>query len=144
MADAKIYVEIHAFQIGTTLNSNRTLAVPFSPLAIHALIVKKAEAAIGRAGKLTLQKPKDAGAKGWSLNGKFDLELNKAGDHLDASIDWFVAVWPTKAIKLKGTDSKSVAIEQGKPSDGNLRDAISGAMDDVMATAVSFMSKPPQ
>jgi len=102
---------------------------------------KAAEAAVKKAGKLTLDKPKDKGTKGWSVDGSLEsMAPDKAGKLLEGKVSMFVSTWPGKSVKAMPSASASITIKGAdKVTAADVEDLAGALAESAMRTAVRFM-----
>jgi hypothetical protein len=112
----------------------------FKANAIKAMD-KAAEAAVKRAGKLTLDKPRDKGTKGWSVDGSLEsMAPDKAGKMLAGKVSMFVSTWPSKSVKAMPSASASITIRGAdQVTAADVEDLASALAESAMRTAVKFM-----
>jgi hypothetical protein len=139
MAEAKTYVEIARFaakEFFDDAHKSRVLG----------LMAAGAEAAVKKSGKLTLDKPKDKAAKGWSLLGGVSVGPDKSGKKFAAKVSLTVATWPGKSIKSMPSGEAGFATEPGeKISASDVDQVAKAAIAEAMKSAVPFMeSKKPE
>ena len=102
---------------------------------------KAAEAAVKKAGKLTLDKPKDKGTRGWSVDGSLEsMAPDKAGKLLEGKVSMFISTWPGKSVKAMPSASASITIKGAdKVTAADVEDLASALAESAMRTAVRFM-----
>jgi hypothetical protein len=134
MADPKTYVDVTDFAVKDIFDGKHKSRVV-------GVMTKAAEEAVKRSGKLTLDKPKDKGAKGWSINGSLvSLGPDKAGKKLEAEVSIALATWPGKSIKAMPKGSAAMAIDDPKKIDAGDVDAIAeAAAQSAMKAGVKYM-----
>jgi hypothetical protein len=105
-----------------------------------------AEAAVKKSGKLSLDKPKDKGAKGWNVIGSLvSLGPSKDCKKLGAKVSLAVATWPGKSIKAMPSSEVAFTSEPGVISASDVDELAKSAVADAMQSAVKFMeSKKPE
>ena len=87
MADPKTYVQVNTFAIKEIFDSKHKSRV-------QALMTKTAEQAVKGSSKLTLDAPKEKGAKGWSLDSSLvSLGPDKAGKKFGANVSMSISTW---------------------------------------------------
>ena len=131
MADPKIYVQVNTFAIKDIFDSKHKSRV-------QALMTKTAEQAVKGSSKLTLDAPKEKGAKGWSLDSSLvSLGPDKAGKKFGAN----VSTWPGKSMKSFPTGYGGFAIESAddKISPGDVDQVAVTAVKEATKTAVKYM-----
>ena len=110
MASAKTYVNVEKISVKDVFDSKYKSALP-------GIMQKCAEKAVKSSGKLTLDEPKEKGAKGYSLSGSLvSLGPDKSGKKLAGEVMLVVATWPDKSIKAMpagkgGFEIDDIAIE---------------------------------
>jgi len=136
MAD-KTYVEIAKFTVDGGVDSK------YKGKAIDSM-AKAAEAAVKSSSKLTLDTPKEKGAKGWLLIGKLDsVGPDKAGKKFQANVSMTIATWPAKAMKSfpSGSAGFAIASADEKVSPGDVDQLVSTAVKEAMKSGVPYMEK---
>jgi hypothetical protein len=140
MADAKIYVEISKFSVKEIFDDKHKGRV-------INLMTTAAEAAVKKSGKLSLDKPKDKGAKGWNVIGSL-VSLGPSRDckKFGAKVSLAVATWPGKSIKAMPSSEIAFNSEPGdKISASDVDEVAMRAVAEAMQSAVKFMeSKKPE
>jgi hypothetical protein len=134
MAD-KTHVEVEKFTADGDVDSK------FKSKAI-ASMTKAAEAAIEASGSLTLDAPKQKGAKGWSLIGNLvSLGPDKAGKTFQAVISFGVSTWPVRSMKSFPTTKGGfpIASADEKISLGDVDQVVTRTVKDAMKTIVGYM-----
>jgi hypothetical protein len=140
MADPKTYVEVLKFAVKDIFDDKYKSRV-------IDLMTKTAEAAVDRAGGLSTDKPKEKGAKGWSVSGSLvSLGPDKSGKKFGAEVSVVVSTWPGKSMKSFPSGSAAFATSPGdKISVGDVDTVAKGAVAEAMKTAVKFMTdKQPE
>jgi hypothetical protein len=140
MADAKTYVEISRFSVKQIFDDKHKSRV-------INLMTTAAEAAVKQSGKLSLDKPKDKGAKGWSVIGSLvSLGPSKDCRKLGAKVSLAVATWPGSSIKAMPGSEVALSSEPGaKISDRDVDEVAKSAVANAMQSAVKFMeSRKPE
>ncbi len=102
---------------------------------------KAAEAAVKKAGKLTLDKPKDKGSKGWSLDCSLEsMAPDKAGKLLEGKVSMIISTWPGKSIKAMPSAKAPIAIKGAdKVTAADVEDLASALVESAMKAAVKYM-----
>jgi hypothetical protein len=134
MADAKTYVEISKFSVKEIFDDKHKSRV-------INLMTTAAEAVVKKAGKLSLDKPKDKGAKGWNVVGSLvSLGPSKDGKKFGAKVSLVVATWPGKSIKAMPSAEAAFASERSdKISASDVDEVAKRSAADAMQSAVKFM-----
>lgn len=139
MADAT-YVEVSKFTVKEIFDDKHKSRVV-------DVTTKAATAAVKGSSKLTLDTPKEKGAKGWAVIGSVvSLGPDKAGKKFGAVVSVAVATWPGKSIKAttKG-EAFFAAGPDEKIAAGDVDQVAGKATEEAMKSAVSFMaSKTPE
>lgn len=135
MAAPQVYVQVNTFAIKDIFDTKHKSRV-------QALMTKTAEQAVKGSSKLTLDVPKQKGAKGWSLDSSLvSLGPDKAGKKFLANVSMTISTWPGKSMKSFPTGTGGFAIasadEKISPSDVDL--AAVTAVKEAMKTAVKYM-----
>ena len=90
MAD-KTYVEIAKFTVDGGVDAK------YKSKSIDTM-ARAAEAAVKASGKLTLDTPKEKGAKGWLVLGTLDsVGPDKTGKKFEAKVSMTIATWPASS-----------------------------------------------
>jgi hypothetical protein len=133
---ARTYVQINKFAVADIFDAKHKSRMP-------ALLLKAAESAVKGSGKLTLEAPKEKGAKGYSLDGSLEnLAPDAAGKKLQGKVSMSISTWPGKSIKAMPTGNASTAIRSADKIDAGDVDAIAeGAVESAMKSAISYMEK---
>ena len=133
---AKTYVQINKFAVANIFDAKHKSRLP-------ALMQKAVEKAVKASSKLTLEAPKEKGAKGYSLDGSLEsLAPDAAGKKLLGKCSMSVSTWPGKSIKAMPTGTASIAIADADKIDAGDVDAIAdGAVASAMKSAISYMEK---
>jgi hypothetical protein len=102
---------------------------------------KATEAVVKKAGKLTLDKPKDKGSKGWSLDCSLEfMAPDKAGKLLEGKVSMFVSTWPGKSVKAMPSAAASITIRGAdKVTAADVEDLAIALVESAMRPAVKFM-----
>ena len=140
MADAKRYVEVNAFSVKEIWDPK------FKAKAIDALSAA-AEAAVKKSGKLTLDKPKDKSAKGWSVSGTLvSMGPDKSGKKFSGKVSIVIATWPGKSMKAMPSGEGGFAIDDpAKLGVADVVDVAKAIVTDAMKAGVKFMEdKAPE
>lgn len=136
MAD-KTYVEVTKFTVDGGVDSK------YKSKSVESM-QKAAESAVKSSGKLTMDAPKEKGAKGWYVLGKLDsLGPDKSGKKFEAKVSVTIATWPAKALKAfpKGSAGFAIASADEKVSPGDADQLVAAATKEAMKTGVSWMEK---
>ena len=135
MADPKIYVNVNTFAIKDIFDAKHKSRV-------QALMTKTAEQAVKGSSKLTLDVPKEKGAKGWSLDSSLvSLGPDKAGKKFGADVSMSISTWPGKSMKSFPTGYGGFAIESAdeKISPSDVDQVAVKAVTEAMKTAIKYM-----
>lgn len=136
MAD-KTYVEIAKFSVDGGVDGK------YKGKAVDTM-AKVAEAAVKASSKLTLDTPKEKGAKGWLVLGTLDsVGPDKAGKKFEAKVSMTIATWPAKSMKSfpKGSAGFSISSADEKISPGDVDQLVSTATKEAMKSGVPYMEK---
>lgn len=99
------------------------------------------EKAIRANPKLTLDAPKEKGAKGWSLvTSLVSLGPDKSNKQLEAKVEMVIATWPGKAIKAMPKGSGALAQNMSKVGKGDIEAVADGATAAAMKAAVKYLA----
>ena len=140
MADARTYVEISKFSVKQIFDDKHKSRV-------INLMTTAAEAAVKKSGKLSLEKPKDKGAKGWNVIGSLvSLGPSKDCKKFGAKVSLVVATWPGQSIKAMPSGEAAFASQPGgNISASDVDEVAKSAVAQAMQSAVKFMeSKKPE
>ncbi|MEO8525719.1 MAG: hypothetical protein ABI460_13430 [Caldimonas sp.] len=135
MADAKIYVQVKNFDIKDIFDSKHKSRV-------QALMTKTAEQAVKGSSKLTVDEPKEKGAKGWTLDSSLvSLGPDKAGKKFGANVSMSISTWPGKSMKSFPTGYGGFAIGSAdeKISPGDVDQVAVTAVKEAMKTAIKYL-----
>jgi hypothetical protein len=133
----KTYVEISKFSVGSGVDAK------YKGKAVDTM-AKAAEAAVKGSSKLTLDAPKEKGAKGWCVLGTLDsVGPDKTGKKFEAKVSMTIATWPAKSLKSFPSGSAGFAIDSPgeKVSPGDADQLIAGAVKSAMKSGVPWMEK---
>ena len=133
----KTYVEISTFTIASDVDSK------YKGKAV-ALMVKATEAAVKASSKLTLETPKQKGAKGWFVFGNLDsVGADQSGKKFEAKVSITISTWPAKSMKsfAKGSGGFALASADEKVSPGDVDLIVTAAVKDAMKSGVPYMEK---
>jgi len=130
------YVQINKFVVKDIFDAKYKTRVV-------AVMQKATEKAIK--GKLTVDVPKEKGAKGYSLDGSLvSLAPDKAGKKFEAKVSMTISTWPGKSIKAMPSGSAATTIPSADKIDAGDVDAIvAAAVDSAMKSAVKYMESTP-
>ena len=137
MADDKTHVEVEKFTADGDVDAK------FKAKAIDSM-TKAAQAAIKGSKTLTLDAPKQKGAKGWWLFGNLvSLGPDKAGKNFEAKVSMSISTRPAKSMKAFPEGSGAFAIDSPdeKISPGDVDQIVTAAVRKAMTSAVPFMEK---
>ena len=137
MADSKVYVEVAKFSVKDIFDTK------FSAKAIESM-TKAAEQAVKASSKLTQDKPKEKGAKGWYVLGSLvSLGPDKAGKKFEAKVSATIATWPGKSMKSFPSGSAGFAISSPdeKVSASDVEQLVTTAVKEAMKSGVPWMEK---
>jgi hypothetical protein len=136
MAGQKTYVNIVKPAIKDIFDAKYKSSLP-------SLMQKIMEKAVKSSGKLTLDAPKDKGAKGWSVDGSLvSLAPDKSGKKLEAECSLVISTWPGKSIKaMPGGKSSIVIAGNGSIDPGDVQALAEGVVTGAMSKAVDYMEK---
>lgn len=133
---AKIYVQINKFAVKDIFDAKHKSRMP-------AVMQKAAEKAVKSSSKLTLDAPKEKGAKGFSIDGSLEsLAPDAAGKKLSGKCSMAITTWPGKSLKAMPSGTAATAIASADKVDAGDVDAIAdGCVASAMKSAVSYMEK---
>ena len=131
---AQTYVEIAKSAVKDIFDSK------FKANAVKAM-GSAAEASVDKNGKLTRTKPKEKGAKGWSVDCSLEsMAPDKAGKLLEGKVSMFVSTWPNKVVKAMPSAKAVIPIRSAdKVSAGEIEDLAGMLAGSAMKAAVKFM-----
>ena len=136
MAD-KTYVEIAKLTVDGGVDAK------YKSKSIDTM-ARAAEAAVKASGKLTLDTPKEKGAKGWLVLGTLDsVGPDKTGKKFEAKVSMTIATWPAKSMKsfAKGSGGFAIGSPDEKVSPGDVDQLVSTAVKEAMKSGVPYMEK---
>lgn len=138
MAAAKTYVDIEKMVVKDVFDPRYKSSLP-------AIMQKAAEKAIKSSGKLTLDKPKDKGAKGYSLDASLvSLGPDKSGKQLQGECSMAISTWPGRSIKAMPSGKAGVAIaDPNKIDAGDVQAVAEAVVAAAMSAATTYMEKNP-
>ena len=112
----------------------------FKAGAIKAM-EKALAAAVKKASGLTLDAPKEKGAKGWSLDTSLvSMAPDAAGKMLEGNVSMSVSTWPGKSIKAMPSAKAKISIRGAdKVGAADVEDLAGALVDSAMESAVKFM-----
>ncbi|HEY6431732.1 MAG TPA: hypothetical protein VIZ17_07080 [Acetobacteraceae bacterium] len=136
MATPKTYVEIESFAVKDVFDSKYKSSLP-------DIMEKCAEKLVKSSGKLTLDKPKDKGAKGYALDGSLvSLGPDKSGKKLEGEFSISISTWPGRSIKAMPTGTAAIAIDDPAKIDaGDVQAVAEAAVRGAMKEATNYMEK---
>jgi hypothetical protein len=113
--------------------------------SLQPIIQKAAEGAVKSSSKLTLDKPKDKGAKGYTLDGSIvSLGPDKSGKQLQGECSLVISTWPGKSIKAMPSGKAAFAIDDpAKIADADVQAIAKAAVASAMDAATKYMEKNP-
>jgi len=128
------YVEIAKSAVKDIFDSK------FKANAVKAM-EKAAEASVDKASKLTLTKPKEKGAKGWSVDCSLEsMAPDKSGKQLEGKVSMFVSTWPNRSVKAMPSATAKIPIRSAdEVSAADVEDLAGALAASAMKTAVKFM-----
>jgi hypothetical protein len=133
---AKVYVQINKFAVKDVFDAKHKSRLP-------GLMQKAAEKAIKGSSQLTLDAPKEKGAKGYSLDGSLEsLAPDASGKKLLGKCSMAITTWPGKSLKAMPSGTAGIAIPGADKIDAGDVDAIAdGAVASAMKSAIAYMEK---
>ena len=133
---AKTYVQINKFAVKDIFDAKHKSRMP-------AVMQKAIEKAVKGSSKLTLDVPREKGAKGFSLDGSLEsLAPDASGKKLAGKCSMAISTWPGKSIKAMPSGNAAIAIPSADKIDAGDVDAIAdGCVASAMKSAVSYMEK---
>jgi hypothetical protein len=136
MATPKTYVDIEKMAVKDVFDSKYKSSLP-------QIMQKAAEKAVKSSGKLTLDRPKDKGAKGYSLDGSLvSLGPDKSGKQLQGECSMAISTWPGRAIKAMPSGKAGLAIEDpGKIAAADVQAVAEAVVEAAMNAATKYMEK---
>ena len=105
-------------------------------------IDKAIEKAVRANAKLTLNAPKEKGAKGWTLDASLvSLAPDKTNKKLEAKVSMVISTWPGKSVKAMPSGSAAVALTDASKANAGDADAVAGAAaEGGMQTGAKYMA----
>ena len=136
MAAAKTYVNVQKMNVKDVFDSKYKSSLP-------GIMQKVAEKAVKSSGKLTLDEPKEKGAKGYSLDGSLvSLAPDKSGKKLAGEVSLVISTWPGKSIKAMPSGKAALDIDDpAKISAGDVQALAEALVSSAMETATDYMEK---
>jgi hypothetical protein len=136
MATPKTYVDIEKMVVKDVFDSKYKTTQP-------QIMQKAAERAIKSSGKLTLDKPKDKGAKGYTLDGSLvSLGPDKTGKQLQGECSMAISTWPGRSIKAMPNGKAGIAIDDpGKFVAADVQAVTEAVVEAAMNAATKYMEK---
>ncbi len=136
MASAKTYVNIQKFAVKDVFDAKYKSSLP-------SIMQKCAEKEVKASGKLTLDEPKDKGAKGYTLDGSLvSLGPDKTGKKLQGECSISISTWPGRSIKAMPTGKAAVAIDDPAKIDaGDVQAVAVACVEGAMQEATKYMEK---
>jgi hypothetical protein len=138
MAAPKTYVDIEKMVVKDVFDSKYKSSLP-------QIMQKAAEKAVKSSGKLTLDQPKDKGAKGYTIDGSLvSLGPDKSGKQLQGECSMAISTWPGKSIKAMPSGKAGLAIDDpGKIVAGDVQAVAEAVVEAAMNAATKYMEKNP-
>jgi uncharacterized protein YdbL (DUF1318 family) len=104
---------------------------------------KAVEKAVKSSGKLTLDQPKDKGAKGYTIDGSLvSLGPDKSGKQLQGECSMAISTWPGKSIKAMPSGKAGLAIDDpGKIAAADVQAVAEAVVEAAMNAATKYMEK---
>jgi len=138
MAAPKTYVDVEKLAVKDVFDSKYKNSLP-------PIIQKVAEGAVKSSSKLTLDQPKDKGAKGYTLDGSIvSLGPDKSGKQLQGECSLVISTWPGKAIKAMPSGKAGIAIaDPAKIDDADVQAVAKAVVGSAMDAATKYMEKNP-
>ncbi|HLY55027.1 MAG TPA: hypothetical protein VKS60_05690 [Stellaceae bacterium] len=135
---ARTYVQVSKFAV-------KDLFDPQYKAKLPGIMENCAEKVVKKSAKLTLDQPKDKGAKGYTLDGSLvSLGPDKTGKKLGAQVSLAISTWPGKSIKAMPSGGGALPIDDiSKVDAGDVQAVVEGAVASAMAEAVKYMEKTP-
>jgi len=136
MATPKTYVDIEKMVVKDVFDSKYKSSLP-------QIMQKAAEKAVKSSSKLTLDQPKDKGAKGYSLDGSLvSLGPDKSGKQLQGEFSMAISTWPGRSIKAMPSGKAGLAIEDpGKIAAADVQAVAEAVVEAAMNAATKYMEK---
>jgi uncharacterized protein YdbL (DUF1318 family) len=136
MATPKTYVDIEKMVVKDVFDSKYKSSLP-------QIMQKAAEKTVKSSGKLTLDQPKDKGAKGYTIDGSLvSLGPDKSGKQLQGECSMAISTWPGKSIKAMPSGKAGLAIDDpGKIAAGDVQAVAEAVVEAAMNAATKYMEK---
>ena len=136
MATPKTYVDIEKMVDKDVFDSKYKTSLP-------QIMQKAAEKAVKASGKLTLDQPKDKGAKGYTIDGSLvSLGPDKSGKQLQGECSMAISTWPGKSIKAMPSGKAGLAIDDpGKIAAADVQAVAEAVVEAAMNAATKYMEK---
>jgi len=138
MATPQTYVDVEKLVVKDVFDSKYKNSLP-------PIIQKVAEGAVKSSSKLTLDKPKDKGAKGYTLDGSIvSLGPDKSGKQLQGECSLVISTWPGKSVKAMPSGKAGIPIDDpAKIADADVQAIAKAAVASAMDSATKYMEKNP-
>ena len=136
MATPKTYVDIEKMVVKDVFDSKYKSSLP-------QIMQKAAEKTVKSSGKLTLDQPKDKGAKGYTIDGSLvSLGPDKSGKQLQGECSMAISTWPGKSIKAMPSGKAGLAIDDpGKIAAADVQAVAEAVVEAAMNAATKYMEK---
>ncbi len=136
MATPKTYVDIEKMIVKDVFDPKYKNSLP-------PIMQKAAERAVKSSGKLTLDQPKDKGAKGYSLDGSLvSLGPDKSGKQLQGECSMTISTWPGRSIKAMPSSKAGLAIDDpDKIAAADVQALAEAVVEGAMKEATKYMEK---
>jgi hypothetical protein len=136
MATPKTYVDIEKMVVKDVFDSKYKSSLP-------QIMQKAAEKAVKSSGKLTLDQPKDKGAKGYSVDGSLvSLGPDKSGKQLQGECSLAISTWPGRSIKAMPNGRAGLAIDDpSKIAAADVQAVAEAVVEAAMNAATKYMEK---
>ncbi|HSU05334.1 MAG TPA: hypothetical protein VLI93_07150 [Acetobacteraceae bacterium] len=136
MAAPPTYVNLKDFAVNEVFDAKYKSNLP-------GIMEKAAEKAVKASSKLTLDKPKDKAAKGYSLDGSLvSLGPDKSGKNLRGECSLIISTWPGKSVKAMPSGNAALPIDDPNKIDaGDVKAVAEGCVKSAMDSATDYMEK---
>jgi hypothetical protein len=136
MATPKTYVDVEKMVVKDVFDSKYKSSLP-------QIMQKAAERVVKSSGKLTLDQPKDKGAKGYSLDGSMvSLGPDKSGKQLQGECSMTISTWPGRSIKAMPSGKAGLGIDDpSKIAAADVQAVAEAVVEAAMNAATKYMEK---
>jgi hypothetical protein len=136
MATSKTYVDVEKMVVKDVFDAKYKNSLP-------PIMQKTAEKAVKSSSKLTLDQPKEKGAKGYTLDASIvSLAPDKSGKQLQGECSMVISTWPGKSIKAMPSGKAGLDInDPAKIAAADVQALIEALVEAAMNAATKYMEK---